>query len=72
MIRNPSSPVPGRHPVVKICTYNILAESYATHQMYPHCPLWALLWSFRGPRVVSQLRQLDVDVLCLQVRAAVR
>ena len=31
----------------RICTYNILAEIYATQQQYPYADLWALQWDFR-------------------------
>lgn len=31
----------------RICTYNILAEIYATQQQYPYADLWALSWDFR-------------------------
>jgi CCR4-NOT transcription complex subunit 6 len=31
----------------RICTYNVLAEIYATQQQYPYCDFWALSWDYR-------------------------
>ena len=31
----------------RVVTYNILAEIYATQQMYPYCDFWALSWDYR-------------------------
>lgn len=34
----------------RIATYNVLAEIYATQQMYPYCDHWALNWNYRKVR----------------------
>ncbi len=31
----------------KVLCYNVLAEVYATSQLYHYCPSWALAWSYR-------------------------
>lgn len=54
------------HGSFKVLTYNILAEIYATRQMYPYCPLWALNWKFRRDIVLNELDRCDADILCLQ------
>lgn len=28
----------------RLCSYNLLAEIYATQQAYPYCDFWALSW----------------------------
>lgn len=28
----------------RLCSYNVLAEIYATQQAYPYCDFWALSW----------------------------
>jgi hypothetical protein len=32
---------------LRVATYNVLAEIYATQQMYPYCDHWALSWNYR-------------------------
>ena len=36
---------------IKVISYNVLNEAYATHQMYPYCPTWALDWKHRKNQV---------------------
>lgn len=31
----------------KVLSYNILAESYASSELYFYCPSWALDWNYR-------------------------
>ena len=50
----------------RVVTYNILAEIYATAQMYPYCDFWALSWDYRFQNMKSELEQSDGDVVCLQ------
>lgn len=54
--------------VFRVLTYNVLAEIYATRQMYPYCPVWALSWSFRSELLRRELQSYNADILCLQVR----
>lgn len=37
----------------RVMSYNILAESYATAQIYPYCPSWALQWEYRKDKVLK-------------------
>jgi CCR4-NOT transcription complex subunit 6 len=32
---------------LRVATYNVLAEIYASQQMYPYCDPWALAWNYR-------------------------
>ncbi|KAI9905187.1 hypothetical protein PsorP6_013754 [Peronosclerospora sorghi] len=52
--------------VFRVLTYNVLAEIYATRQMYPYCPIWALSWSFRQELLKRELQSYNADILCLQ------
>ncbi|TDH72254.1 uncharacterized protein CCR75_003267 [Bremia lactucae] len=52
--------------VFRVLTYNVLAEIYATRQMYPYCPVWALNWSFRRELLKRELQSYNADILCLQ------
>ncbi|KUF81376.1 Carbon catabolite repressor protein 4 1 [Phytophthora nicotianae] len=52
--------------VFRVLTYNILAEIYATRQMYPYCPIWALSWSFRRELLKRELQSYNADIICLQ------
>lgn len=51
----------------RVLSYNVLAEIYATRQMYPYCPMWALNWSFRKQLLQRELQLYNADILCLQV-----
>lgn len=51
---------------LKVLTYNVLAESYATQDRHMYTPCWALSWDYRSQRVLSQLQQSDADIMCLQ------
>jgi len=52
--------------VFRVLTYNVLAEIYATRQMYPYCPVWALSWSYRRELLRRELQSYNADILCLQ------
>ncbi|KAL8005792.1 putative endonuclease/exonuclease/phosphatase, MYND-like zinc finger, mRNA-binding protein [Plasmopara halstedii] len=52
--------------IFRVLTYNVLAEIYATRQMYPYCPIWALSWSFRRELLKRELQLYNADILCLQ------
>ena len=50
----------------RVLTYNILAEIYATQQMYPYCDPWALKFAYRIELIVRELIDAAADVICLQ------
>lgn len=49
--------------------YNILAEKYATPQMYGYTPSWALAWEYRKELILQEVLAYSADVVCLQVIA---
>jgi CCR4-NOT transcription complex subunit 6 len=53
-------------PTLKVVSYNVLADCYATKERYPYCPSWALEWEQRGPRLIEEILGYDADVVCLQ------
>ena len=53
-------------PRLRVASYNILAEIYATQHAYPYCDRWALEWQYRVRCVVKELIDSDADVICLQ------
>ncbi|CCA71794.1 related to CCR4-component of the major cytoplasmic deadenylase (C-terminal fragment) [Serendipita indica DSM 11827] len=55
----------GSVPFSVLC-YNILCEKYATSQMYGYTPTWALAWSHRKDRIMSEILDLQSDIVCLQ------
>lgn len=50
-----------------VLTYNILAEKYATAQMYGYVPSWALIWDYRKQMILHEILSYDADIICLQV-----
>lgn len=55
-----------------LLTYNILAEKYATPQMYGYVPSWALLWEYRKQMILHEVLSYDADIICLQVKGIER
>lgn len=51
-----------------LLTYNILAEKYATSQMYGYVPSWALVWEYRKQMILHEILSYDADIICLQVK----
>ena len=51
---------------VKVLNWNILADIYATEQMYDYCAPWALSWPYRKTLILKQIAALDGDIVCLQ------
>lgn len=51
---------------VKVMCYNVLAPSYANASIYPHCPSWALDWTYRSNLILQELITFSADVICLQ------
>eukprot|EP00979_Chaetoceros_neogracilis_P016927 scaffold10163_cov270-Chaetoceros_neogracile.AAC.35 len=50
----------------RVVTYNILAEIYATQQMYPYCDFWALSWDYRFQNIFREIIDACPDVICMQ------
>ena len=50
-----------------LVTYNCLAEIYATSEVYPYCPAWALPWNYRRRNILRELVAYHADIMCLQV-----
>lgn len=51
---------------VKVLTWNILGERYATTQVYGYTPSGALAWEYRKDCILQEIRDRDADILCLQ------
>ncbi|CAN8069288.1 unnamed protein product [Agarophyton chilense] len=50
----------------RVLSYNILSEIYANGQAYPHCPSWALSWTYRKRNLIREMALFEADILCLQ------
>lgn len=50
-----------------LLSYNILAEKYASPQMYGYVPSWYLPWEYRKLQVLHEVLSYDPDIICLQV-----
>mmetsp|Transcript_6521 Transcript_6521/g.10133 ORF Transcript_6521/g.10133 Transcript_6521/m.10133 type:complete len:679 (-) Transcript_6521:32-2068(-) len=50
----------------KVACYNVLAQRYATAQMYPYCKVWALSWAFRSQNILRELLSHQGHIICLQ------
>ncbi len=51
---------------LNILCYNVLAELYATAERHGYCPMWALAWSYRKVRIISEILAMSADLICLQ------
>ncbi|KAK4100161.1 hypothetical protein N658DRAFT_508103 [Parathielavia hyrcaniae] len=51
---------------VKILTWNILCDKFATTTLYGYTPPTALSWDYRRQRIIQELHERDADILCLQ------
>eukprot|EP00245_Coleochaete_scutata_P008160 TRINITY_DN242_c0_g1_i1.p1 TRINITY_DN242_c0_g1~~TRINITY_DN242_c0_g1_i1.p1 ORF type:complete len:411 (+),score=72.36 TRINITY_DN242_c0_g1_i1:46-1233(+) len=49
-----------------VLSYNVLADLYATSEMYSYCPPWALSWAYRRQNLLRELVGYRADILCLQ------
>lgn len=49
-----------------VLTYNVLADLYATSEMYNYTPSWALSWNYRRQNILKEIVQHNADILCLQ------
>jgi len=53
-------------PSIRVTSYNILANSYATKGLYPTVPPALLDWQHRRPAIVARIDAMTPDVACLQ------
>ncbi len=51
---------------VKVLTWNILCDKFATSTQYGYTPPVALSWDYRKQRIIQELHERDADILCLQ------
>ena len=51
-------------PELRICAYNVLAQTLATSSFFPYASAY-LKRATRLPRTLARIRALDADVLCL-------
>ncbi|KAK0720321.1 Endonuclease/exonuclease/phosphatase [Lasiosphaeris hirsuta] len=51
---------------VKVFTWNILCDKFATTTLYGYTPTGALSWEYRKERIIQEIRDRDADILCLQ------
>lgn len=49
-----------------LLTYNVLADLFATSEMYSYCPPWALSWAYRRQNLLKELLGYKADIMCLQ------
>jgi CCR4-NOT transcription complex subunit 6 len=63
VLREDASP---RLERVKVLSWNILCERYATEQVYGYTPKSALEWSYRRELILDEIRLRNADFLCLQ------
>jgi len=58
--------LPGDGPVIRIMSYNILAEIYCNAHLYTYCPTKNLDPDYRRKKVLEQIKKYDADIVCLQ------
>ncbi|KAF6826500.1 Glucose-repressible alcohol dehydrogenase transcriptional effector [Colletotrichum plurivorum] len=51
---------------VRVFSWNVLCDKYATPQTYGYTPTGALNWEYRKACIFEELRMEDADLLCLQ------
>ncbi|CAM6049476.1 unnamed protein product [Sphagnum compactum] len=56
------------HPpsLIRIISYNILAQAYVKSSLFPHSPSSCLRWKARSEAILERLLSFDADFLCLQ------
>jgi mRNA deadenylase 3'-5' endonuclease subunit Ccr4 len=59
-------------PSIRVTSYNILADAYATKRLYPTVPPALLDWSRRCRSIVARIDELNPEVACLQEVQATR
>ncbi|KKA26333.1 hypothetical protein TD95_003524, partial [Thielaviopsis punctulata] len=51
---------------IKVFTWNVLCDKYATQQTYGYTPSRALSWDYRKQVIFDEIRVQNADFLCLQ------
>ncbi|NXK16127.1 ANGE2 protein, partial [Arenaria interpres] len=51
-----------------VMSYNILSQNLLedNSHLYRHCRQRLLIWTYRFPNILQEIKELDADVLCLQ------
>eukprot|EP01121_Diplochlamys_sp_Union-15-3_P022684 TRINITY_DN9733_c0_g2_i4.p1 TRINITY_DN9733_c0_g2~~TRINITY_DN9733_c0_g2_i4.p1 ORF type:complete len:179 (+),score=25.20 TRINITY_DN9733_c0_g2_i4:32-538(+) len=49
-----------------VLSYNVLASSSAIPKSYPYCKPEHLKFNIRGPKMISEIKTYDPDIICLQ------
>ena len=62
---DPSTPINSANTFRTVC-YNVLAQIYATRQVYPYTSIWALSWEYRKTLLLRDILSHHADVICLQ------
>lgn len=52
--------------IIRVVSYNILAQVYVKSTLFPHSPSHSLKWKARSQSLLSLLKGLEADFLCLQ------
>ena len=58
--------VPSKGTRFSICTYNVLTDVAVPDGEYLYCPKECRYMKTRHPRILSELRSMNPDVVCLQ------
>uniref|UniRef100_A0A7N0VBX1 Endonuclease/exonuclease/phosphatase domain-containing protein n=2 Tax=Kalanchoe fedtschenkoi TaxID=63787 RepID=A0A7N0VBX1_KALFE len=53
-------------PKFRVASYNILAQVYVKSSLFPHSPRSCLRWKTRSQAILTVLKSLEADILCLQ------
>ena len=51
---------------IKVFSWNVLCDKYATQQTYGYTPTGALNWEYRKDCILEEIQLRDADFLCLQ------
>jgi hypothetical protein len=62
---DPSTPIHPANTFRCVC-FNVLAQIYATRQVYPYTPIWALAWEYRRGLLLRDILAQHADVVTLQ------
>lgn len=49
-----------------VLSYNILADTYTSSELYGYCPSWALSWPYRRQNLLREIVGYRADIVCLQ------
>lgn len=52
--------------LLRIVSYNLLADKYAMSGYHDYCPAEFRIWSYRLPRLCQRILDLQGDIVCLQ------